>query len=51
MRKNIRIKYKELDPNFTSQKDRSLRSIVKIKKEELNILANQTEAEKLVGGP
>ena len=51
VRKKIRINVSDLDPNKTTQKDRSLRSIVKLKKEQLNIIATQSEAEKLVGGP
>jgi len=51
MREKIRIHTSDLDPNLTTQKDRSLRSIVKLKKEKLNIILNQSEADKLVGGP
>ena len=51
IKNKIRINASELDPNKTKQKDRSLRSIVKLKKEELDILFNQSEADKLVGGP
>ena len=51
MREKIRIHTSDLDPNLTTQKDRSLRSIVKLKKEQLNIVFKQSEADKLVGGP
>ena len=50
-RKKIRINTSDLDPNKTTQKDRSLRSIVRLKKEQLDIISTQSEAEKLVGGP
>ena len=47
----IRIEASKLSPSKTSQKDRSLRTIVNMKKQAMNIPTSQTDVETLVGGP
>ena len=51
-KKKIRISATELSPSKTSQKDRSLRTIVNLKKEEMKVFnKNAHDVEMLVGGP
>ena len=47
----IRIKYDDVDPSKTSQKDRSLRSIVAKKMLQLNNTEQEKTLSMLTGGP
>ena len=47
----IRIKYDDVDPSKTSQKDRSLRSIVAKKMSQLNRTEQEKKLSMLTGGP
>ena len=47
----IRIKYDDVDPSKTSQKDRSLRSIVAKKMSQLNRTEQEKTLSMLTGGP
>jgi len=51
MNSKIRIKYEEIDPTKTTQKDRSLRTIVEKKMKELNRSEREKTLSTLTAGP